>query len=200
MKKSKFHVKTPFKERVTNFFKSLPFWRGRKKGMIHTMNIEWDDVRAVFFPKDFHEKYRYLGSVPWNEGDISKAMEPLVIYMDSKAKPYWCPRWVLRFLHLFGSDNSIVRVRNRTLHNLGRRITRGLLIWDYKTKWTHYDLRISLSGTKEMQWLADAIEEKFYRDGRKEELRDVLKKAKPDENWEWKSLRDLEDAYSEIED
>jgi hypothetical protein len=51
-----------------------------------------------------------------------------------------------------------------------------------------------------MQWLADAIEEKFYRDGRKEELRDILKKEKPDENWEWKSLRDLEDAYSEIED
>jgi hypothetical protein len=179
----------------------MRIFRGKAKGMIHTMDIEWDDVRAVFFPKDFHEKYRYLGSVPWNEkGDIFEAMEPLVIYMDSKAKPYWCPRWVLRFLHLFGSDNSIVRVRNRTLHNLERRITRGLLIWDYKTKWTHYDLRISLSGTKEMQWLADAIEEKFYRDGRKEELRDILKKEKPDENWEWKSLRDLEDAYSEIED
>jgi hypothetical protein len=176
-KKSKFYIPKPFKERAINFFKSLLFWKGRKKGIIHTGDITWDDVRAVFFPKTFHEKYRYLGSVPWNEkGDIFKAMEPLVVYMDKKAKPSWCPRWVLRFLHLFGSDNSIVRVRNRTLHNLEKRITKGIMIWDYKTKWSEYDLRITIAGNEEMNWLVDAIEQNFYREGRKKYLIQELAK------------------------
>jgi hypothetical protein len=170
-KKSKFYSPKPFKERVIDFFKSLPFWKGRKKGIIHTRDIQWDDIRAIFFPKDFHEKYRYLGSVPWNEeGDIFKAMEPLVIYMDYKAKPWWCPRWVLRFLHLFGSDNSIVRVRNWVLHDLLRRLTKGYMIWDYKTKWNWYDLRISVAGNDQMHFLSDAIESKFYNDGAREDM------------------------------
>jgi hypothetical protein len=198
-KKSKFYKPTPFKERVVDFFKSLPFWKGRKKGMIHTMNIEWDHIRAVFFPKNFYEKYKYLGSVPWKEdGDIFKAMEPLVIFMDYKAKPWWCPRWFLRFLHLFGSDNSIVRVRNWTLHNLSRRLTKGYLVVDYKTKWQWYDLRISIYGNEQMNWLADAIEAKFYRDGRREDLLDQLKKLNPNKNYEFYGLSALEEAVDEL--
>lgn len=198
-KKSKFYKPTPFKERVVDFFKSLPFWKGRKKGMIHTMNIEWDHIRAVFFPKNFYEKYKYLGSIPWKEdGDIFKAMEPLVIFMDSKAKPWWCPRWFLRFLHLFGSDNSIVRVRNWTLHNLSRRLTKGYLVVDYKTKWQWYDLRISIYGNEQMNWLADAIEAKFYRSGRREDLLDQLKKLNPNKNYEFYELSALEEAVDEL--
>ena len=138
MKKSKFYIKDQrsLREKATSFLQSLLFWRGRKKGYIHTRNITLDDIRAVFFPKSFQEKYRYLGSVPYSEESyIFKAMEPLVIYMDYKAKPKWCPRWVLRFLFLFGSDNSIVRVRNRFLHNLEKRLTGGIMLVDYKTKW-----------------------------------------------------------------
>ena len=199
-KNSKFYKPTPVKEQVVDFFKSLLFWKGRKKGMIHTRNIERDDIRVVFFPKSSHEKYRYLGSVPWNEeGDIFKAMEPLVIFMDSKAKPWWCPRWFLRFLHLFGSDNSIVRVRNWTLHNLSRRLTKGYLIVDYKTKWQWYDLRISIYGNEQMNWLADAIEAKFYRDGRRQDLLDQLKKLNPDKNYEFYGLSALEEAVDELD-
>jgi len=180
MKNSKFYVKTPFKERLIDFMKGLWFWKGRKKGMIHTRDIKWDDIRAVLFPKDFYEKYKYLGSVPWKEsGDIFKAMEPLVIFMDHKAKPWWCPRWFLRFLHLFGSDNSIVRVRNRALSNLLQRITKGYLIFDYKTKWQHYDLRISVYGNKQMQDLADAIEHKFYSDGVRIDLYEQILELDP---------------------
>jgi hypothetical protein len=180
MKNSKFYVKTPFKERLIDFMKGLLFWKGRKKGMIHTRDIKWDDIRAVLFPKDFYEKYKYLGSVPWKEsGDIFKAMEPLVIFMDHKAKPWWCPRWFLRFLHLFGSDNSIVRVRNRALSNLLQRITKGYLIFDYKTKWQHYDLRISVYGNKQMQDLADAIEHKFYSDGVRIDLYEQILELDP---------------------
>lgn len=183
MSKSKFGPfkdNRPLKERAIDFFKSLLFWKGRKKGIIHTRDITLDDLRAVFFPKDFYEKYQYLGSVPYNElGDIFKAMEPLVIFMDYKAKPKWCPRWVLRFLHLFGSDNSIVRVRNRSLHNLERRLTKGITLFDYKTKWEWYDLRISVYGTDQMQDLADAIEHKFYSDGLREDLADKIKELDP---------------------
>lgn len=176
--KSKFEFKDnrSFQEKASNFLQSLLFWKGRKKGIIHTRDISLDDLRAVFAPKDFSEKYRYLGSIPWNaEGAIYKAMEPLVIFMDYKAKPGWCPRWVLRFLHLFGSDNSIVRVRNRTLHNWERQLTKGIQLTDYKTKWECYDLRISVYGTSQMQDLADAIEHKFYSDGLREDLADRIK-------------------------
>ena len=180
MKKSKFYIKKPFKERAINFLKSLLFWKGRSKGIIHTRNIKWDDIRAVFFPKSFHEKYQYLGSVPWNEdSSIFKAMEPLVIFMDYKARPWWCPRLVLRFLHLFGDDNSIVRVRNRFLSNLKRKITKGYTLIDYKTKWQWYDLRISVSGTEQMHNLADAIEYKFYNEGRREDLAEQIKTLDP---------------------
>lgn len=181
-KVSKFEIKDDrsFKEKAINFGQSLMFWKGRKKGMIHTRNITLDDIRAVFFPKTFHEKYRYLGSVPWKEaGDIFEAMEPLVIFMDHKAKPWWCPRWFLRFLHLFGSDNSIVRVRNRSLSNLLQRITKGYIIFDYKTKWQHYDLRISVYGNKQMQDLADAIEHKFYSDGARVDLYEQILELDP---------------------
>lgn len=203
-KKSKFYVPpSPFKQRVINFFKSLLFWKGRKKGMIHTMNLEWNDVRAVFFPKNFHEKYGYLGSVPWNEeDDIFKVMEPLVIYMDYKAKPWWCPRWVLRFLHLFGSDNSIVRVRNWTLHNLSKKLTKGYLITDYKTKWTWYDLRIYIHGTDDMYNLALAIEQRYYERGRRLDLINKLSKLtgndkKAYEHW---MLSELESAIEKLKE
>lgn len=162
---------------MNNFLQSLLFWKGRAKGMIHTSDITLKDIRAVFFPRNFHEKYRYLGSVPWNkEGSIFKAMEPLIIFMDYKAKPKWCPRWFLRFLHLFGSDNSIVRVRNRTLLNLEKKITKGYMIWDYKTKWTDYDLRISISGNDQMQSLSDAIESEFYETECRKDLAEQIKK------------------------
>ena len=185
MKNNKFYKPRPFKERVINFAQSLLFWKGRKKGMIHTRNITWDDIRAIFFPKNFYEKYHYLGSVPYNElGDIFQVMEPLVIFMDYKAKPWWCPRWFLRFLHLFGMDNSIVRVRNRVLANLLQKITKGYLIFDYKTKWEWYDLRISIHGTEQMWKLSDAIEAKFYNDGCRAHLAEQIKELDPNTKYD----------------
>ena len=179
--KSQFEFKDdrPFKEKLSSFLQSLLFWRGRSKGMIHTRDITLDDLRAVFFPKDFYEKYQYLGSVPYGDGDIFKAMEPLVIFMDYKAKPKYCPRWFLRFLQLFGNDNSIVRVRNRRLSNLKRRLTKGIQLTDYKTKWYDYDLRISVYGTDQMQNLSDAIEWKYFNKGRRESLAEQIKELDP---------------------
>ena len=157
----------------------MVIFKGKKKGIIHTRDITLDDLRAVFFPRDFEEKYNYLGCVPCQKSAIFEAMEPLVIFMDYKAKPWWCPRWFLRFLQLFGNDNSIVRVRNRYLSNLKRKLTKGFQITDYKTKWEWYDLRISVYGTKQMYDLSDAIEHKFYNDGCRKELADEIKQLDP---------------------
>ena len=199
-KKSKFYIKDTrtFKEKALGFSQSLLFWKGRKKSYIHTRDITLDDIRAVFFPKTFHEKYSYLGCIPWNEdGAMFKAIEPLIIFMDYKAKPKWCPRWVLRFLHLFGSDNSIVRVRNRTLYNLERRLTKGIQLTDYKTKWYDYDLRISVYGTSQMQDLADSIEWKFFNKGRRESLADQIKKLDP--NTKYNSGYDTDSLKEELD-
>lgn len=181
MKANKFYKPPTLNERLTSLKYSVLFWKGRSKGVIRTRNITLEDIRIVFFPKTFHEKYSYLGSIPWrDDGDIFKAMEPLVIFMDYKVKPKLCPRWFLRFLNLFGNDNSIVRVRNRKLHNLFNDLTNGYKIVDYKTKWEWYDLRISIYGSPQMHELSDAIEYKFYNSGRRKDLADAIKKLDPD--------------------
>ena len=168
-KNNKFYVKKPFKQRAINFAHSLLFWRGRKKGIIHTRNIEWEDIRYIFAPENFHEKYGYLGVGVGEDSYYFKALYPLVLAMDYEAKPKWCPRWFLRFLDVFGNDRSIVRVRNHKLHNLHRKLTKGIRLNDYKTKWQWYDLRISISAPEYLQNLADDIESGFYNRGEKEE-------------------------------
>ena len=200
--KSKFEIKDnrTIGEKLKSFGQSILFWKGRKKGIIHTRDIKLDDIRAIFFPKDFYEKYHYLGSVPYKEsGDLFKAIYPLVLAMDYEAKPKWCPRWFLRFLHLFGSDNSIVRVRNGFLHDLGRRLTKGIIMWDYKTKWADYDLRISISGPKHLQNLADGIESYFYKEGRSNELVEQIKELDPNASIVWGSVSRLEKQLEELE-
>jgi len=197
--KNENQLNTLLKERLAGFFKGLLFWRGRSKGMIHTRHIRFKDVRAVFFPIGFYEKYKYLGAMPWKEeGDIFKAMYPLVLAMDYEAKPRWCPRWFLRFLHLFGSDNSILRVRNWTLHNLEKRLTKGMMIVDYKTKWSHYDLRISVHGPTHIVRLADAIENEFYKRGRSNELAEQIKGIDPNAKIVWGSISHLEEQLENL--
>jgi hypothetical protein len=201
MKKSKFG---PFKDnrplidKVKDFGQSLLFWKGRKKGIVHTRDVEWDDIRYIFFPKDFSEKYGYLGSVP-DDKYYNKAMVPLVLTMDYEAKPWWCPRWFLRFLDVFGNDKSIVRVRNRTLHNLHRKLTKGITFVDYKTKWQWYDLRISVAAPQYIQDLADAIEAHYYRAGKKEDIIKQIKAIEPDFNKTYLTSSDLQDYLDELE-
>ena len=69
-----------------------------------------------------------------------------------------------------------------------------------ETKWTDYDLRLHIYGTEQMNWLSDAIEQKFYRDGRKEYLKDRLSEltGKPKSDYDFKMLSELEKEYGEI--
>jgi hypothetical protein len=151
-----------------------------KMGPVKTMDITLMDIFRVFFPGSFREKYLYLGSIPdKSDTPLFKAMEPLIIYMDYLAKPKFCPRWFLRFLNLFGDDNSIIRVRNRKLSDIKRKLTGGIMMWDYKTKWSYYDLRISVSGPKSLVDMARDIEVGFYNRGRQNELLAEIKKLDP---------------------
>jgi len=200
--RSKFEIKDnrPFSVKAKSFGQSMLFWRGRSKGMIHTRNIELDDLRYIFFPKGY-EKYGYLGMIPYDkDSDIGKAMFPLILAMDYEAKPKWCPRWFLRFLEVFGDDKSIVRVRNRRLHNLKRNLTRGIMMWDYKTKWQWYDLRISIHAPEHLQELASAIENRFYSTGRQNELVEQIKTIDPNAIIVWGSVSRLEKQLKELEE
>jgi beta-xylosidase len=70
---------------------------------------------------------------------------------------------------------------------------------DYKTKWSEYDLRISIHGDDKMNWMADAIETKYYREGRREYLIERLKELKPEvKGYQFWNLRDLEDEHDLI--
>jgi len=188
----------PFVDRSKDFGKSLLFWKGRKKGIIYTRDIKWSDLRFIFFPKNFAEKYGYLGSVP-DDKYYNKAMVPLVLAMDYEAKPWWCPRWFLRFLQVFGNDKSIVRVRNWKLHNLHKRLTKGITFYDYKTKWSWYDLRISVTGPAYIQDLADAIENHYYKIGKKVDTIKQIKMIEPDFSKTYMTSLDLEDYLDELE-
>jgi hypothetical protein len=198
-KNSKFYVAPTLKERLTSLRYSAIFWKGRKKGMIHTRNIIWDDVRYIFFPKGF-ERYGYLGTQIWNEdSDYFKALYPLVLALDYEAKPKYCPRWFLRFLHVFGADRSIVRVRNRKLANLLDTLTKGIGFIDWKTKWSNYDLRISISAPKHLQDLTGWIEDGFYSRGRQQELLEEIKALDPDARPIMGSVSRLEKELEELE-
>jgi len=113
--------------------------------------------------------------------------------MDYEAKPKWCPRWFLRFLHVFGNDKSIVRVRNLTLSNLHRKLTKGIQFWDWKTKWSNYDLRISITAPEHLQNLASDIEHGFYNRGRQKELVEQIKELDSNASIIWGSIKRLEE-------
>ena len=198
-KSSKFYTPPTTKQRLDNIKYGILFWKGRNKGMIYTRNIELDDFLFIFFPKGF-EKYGYLGTQIWNEdGGYFKALYPLVLALDYEAKPKLCPRWFLRFLHVFGSDKSIVRVRNWTLHNLLRKLTKGIAFVDYKTKWHDYDLRISIHAPKHLQDLADDIEHGYYSRGRQEELVAEIKAIDPNASIIWGSIDRLAEQLEKLE-
>jgi hypothetical protein len=193
--------KVPLKQRIIYFLRGLVFWKGRasRNGFVHTRDLEWSDFRFIFFPKGFEEKYGYLGTAIWEESSFFNYMYPLVLAMDYEAKPKWCPRWFLRFLHVFGNDKSIVRVRNQKLNYLHRKLTKGIQFWDWKTKWSDYDLRITIGAPKHLQELADAIESKVYHIGREEELIEQIKKLDPNAGIIRGSIERLEKQLENLE-
>lgn len=127
--------------------------------------ISFQDVWNCFSPNREH-KFHYFGAY-WNVFDEHKEkecydlLEEFFEFVDSKANPKWCPRWVLNLLHLFGNDNSIVRVRNWTLHNLFNKLVKGIRIHDVKTKYN--SMRIYGSFTNEIWIKCDEVCEKINK-------------------------------------
>jgi hypothetical protein len=199
-KNSKFYtsLKPTFKERMEDLKYTILFWKGRKKTYITTRNLEWGDLRYIFFPTK-EDKYGYLNITFYKDSEFNKVLLPLVLAMDYEAKPKWCPRWFLRFLHVFGNDKSLVRVRNRRLSNLLTKLTKGIGFWDWKTKWSHYDLRISISAPEHLQNLAMWIEHGFYSRGKQKELVEQIKALDPDASIIWGSIERFEKQLAELE-
>ena len=200
-KNSKFYKSLPkptFKERMGDLKYTILFWKGREKKYITTRNLKWSDLRYIFFPSK-EDKYGYLGITLYNDSEFNKVLLPLVLAMDYEAKPNWCPRWFLRFLHVFGNDKSIVRVRNWRLHKLHTKLTKGIQFWDWKTKWSEYDLRISISAPQHLQDLASWIENGFYKKGYQNELIERIKKIDPNANTNIISVDYLEKQLEDLQ-
>ena len=74
-----------------------------------------------------------------------------------------------------------------------------IIIWDYKTKWSDYDLRISISGPIHLNELAYGIEERFYKTGRCNELVKQIKELDPNASIVWGSVSRLEKQLEELQ-
>jgi len=197
--KNKFYKSPTLKERLVSVKYCFLFWKGRSRGMIHTRSLKLDDLRYIFLPKGFEEKYGYLGTSIYESSHYFKTLYPLVLALDYEAKPKWCPRWFLRFLDVFGNDRSIVRVRNRRLANLHSKLTKGIGFIDWKTKWSDYDLRISVSAPKHLQDLADDIESGVYSRGKQDELVEEILQLDANASIIRGSVRRLEEQLDGLE-
>jgi hypothetical protein len=93
-----------------------------------------------------------------------------------------------------------VRVRNFRLHDLEKYLTKGIVMWDYKTKWTDYDLRISISGPLHLQNLADGIESYYYKEGRCNELVEQIKELDPSAPIVYGSISRFETQLKELQE
>lgn len=81
----------------------MKLFKGKRKGIVHTMDITLDHIRAVFFPKTFEEKFRYLGSVPYDNTEV--LLKHLTIVLDYYAKPNYIP-----------TIQKIIHTQNRKYH------------------------------------------------------------------------------------
>jgi len=102
-------------------------------------------------------------------------------------------------LSLNSALGGFLRVRNWTLHNLLRKLTKGIAFVDWKTKWHSYDLRISIHAPMHLQNLADDIEHGFYSRGAQEELVAKIKQLDPNAGIIWGSIDRLEKQLEKLE-
>jgi hypothetical protein len=112
--------------------------------------VSFKDVLRCFSNKR-EDKYHYLG-ISWNifneNTNLHDYLEDFIVFVAKKAKPWWCPTFVLNLLHLFANDNSIVRCRDLHLASAFTHITGGLFIRDIKVKYG--TIRVYGSFTKEV--------------------------------------------------
>lgn len=150
-------------------------------------------IRKIFFPKNFYERYSYLGNIPYDNSE--SLLKSLVIFMDYHAKPKWCPRWFLRLLYSINDSPYIIR--NKTLYNIFSKLTKNIRIYEIKRKWASYDVRITLSGNDGINRMVDAITTFIYKEGYKNDVLDKLSKIPELKNQyhNHNPIEDLEKLY-----
>lgn len=136
-----------------------PKVKGKPTFKVMLNSIKVGDVIECFFPK-IGSEYDYLGYATYTYTVGSKFLYPEEALLreffkavDKAARPWWCPRFVLRLLDLFGNDGSLVRSRNLFLSKIFYRLTKGIRVTD--TKWKYDTFRIYGNFTEELQILAN---------------------------------------------
>ena len=125
----------------------------RIRKTIFTFKENCLNLWECFFPNPSYQ-WGYLGYAYWNIGSSNyPIVEEFFKGIDKTVRPWWCPKWFLRLLHLYGNDNSIVRVRYRWIHNLYRGMTKGIFITDMK--WKYESFRIYGYFTDELEEAAE---------------------------------------------
>ena len=157
-------------------FKNIVLFKGwkAKSGPVHTIDITVSHIINCFFPQKGDE-YSYLGYAYYyvkEDGRLTYSNQLELDFfkaVDKVARPWWCPKFILRLTHLFGNDNSIIRMRNSNIANLHTKITKGIMITDIK--WKYDSFRIYGYFTKELDELAKELcnkMEDYYNDKNEE--------------------------------
>jgi hypothetical protein len=140
-------------------FKDIVLVKSKVKGStafkVTLQHITIGDVLECFFPIPGSE-YSYLGYSTYDYTFIlpgERLLRDFFKEVDRVARPWWCPKFVLHLLNLFGNDRSLVRVRNRFLAGVFFRLTKGIRVTDIK--WKYKTFRIYGNFTEELQTLAN---------------------------------------------
>jgi hypothetical protein len=78
------------------------------------------------------------------------------------------------------------------------KLTKGIMMNDYKTKWADYDLRISISAPEHLHNLANAIEGEYFSQGRQKELAEQIKELDPNASIIWGDVNRLVKQYNDL--
>jgi len=140
-------------------FKDIVLVKSKKIGStafkVTLQRITIGDVLECFFPIVGRE-YSYLGYSTYDYPFIlpgERLLRDFFKEVDRVARPWWCPRFVLRLLNLLGNDRSFVRIRNHFLAGVFYRMTKGIRVTD--TKWKYDTFRIYGNFTEDLQTLAN---------------------------------------------
>jgi hypothetical protein len=80
------------------------------------------------------------------------------------------------------------------------KLTKGIMMNDYKTKWADYDLRISINAPEHLYNLAHAIEREYFSQGRQKELVEQIKELDPNASIIWGDVNRLVKQYNDLMD